>query len=69
MAGGQRETEPRTEGDDEGGGRRRLSSSEGRVDARGKDPEIAQEIATPTPRDTQATCSLACYHPDRGHLQ
>lgn len=34
--------------------------------ARDKGPEITQEIATPTPWDTQATCSLACHHPDHG---
>lgn len=36
--------------------------------ARDKNPEITPEMGTPTPRDTQATCSLTCCHPDHGHL-
>lgn len=79
---GQRETErPGWSEITMGGGRRSLLQPGGQWEAlrqrtqqkaeggaRDKDPEKTQEIATPTPRDTQATCSLACRHPDRGHL-
>ena len=50
------------------GGSQQRTQQRAEGGARDKDPEITPEMGTPTPRDTQATCSLTCCHPHHGHL-